>query len=146
MILFDCSKAFDMVNHDILLGRFSHLGISGKVLFWVKDFLKDRFMNMMVAYVKSSTEGITSCVPQGSVLCPLLSLIYINFVTSNIFCTTNIFTDDLKLYVSIDAGSTDNMMYRSLPKGYQHTFSNIRIMESCSQSNQMCCFKVYQKY
>lgn len=110
LILFDYSKAFDVISHELLLEKLSLLGITGNILLWIKDFLTDRVMNVVVAHTKSVPHRVTSGVPQGSVLGPLLFLLYINFVTSGVIATTKIFADDLKLYVSIEMGCVEGMI------------------------------------
>ena len=109
LILFDYSKAFDVVNHTIMIDKLQNLGISGKILHWIKDFLHDRTMNVVVSHTKSSPKTVFSGVPQGSVLGPLLFLIYINFINSNIRASTKIFADDLKLYVSSESTTTEDI-------------------------------------
>ena len=110
LILFDFTKAFDVVNHSILLDKLIALGITGKVLLWVRDFLTGREMNVLVEGRKSVTKQVASGVPQGSVLGPLLFLLYINFINFEIVSPTKIFADDLKLYISFAAGSREEAL------------------------------------
>lgn len=105
LILFDFSKAFDTVCHDILLDKLRKLGITGKLLGWIREFLKSRVMNVVVDRQLSRPCDVVSGVPQGSVLGPLLFLLYINFLTHNISSRTKIFADDLKLYISVETNS-----------------------------------------
>ena len=77
-LFLDFSKAFDTVNHDILFQKLSHYGIRGPALDWFRSYLGDRFQFTEYNGVQSEKERIRCGVPQGSVLGPLLFLLYIN--------------------------------------------------------------------
>ncbi|KAK3886186.1 hypothetical protein Pcinc_009646 [Petrolisthes cinctipes] len=106
VVLFDFSKAFDVVCHTILIDKLRHIGVGGRLLDWISDFLTDRTMRVSVSGVFSPSRPVLSGVPQGSVLGPLLFLIYINHIPSYIRSKCKFFADDLKLYMKIRHNAT----------------------------------------
>ena len=102
LIFFDFSKAFDKVCHLLLLLKLSNIGINPQLIKWIESFLVDRTMQVRVHGAYSRVHEVSSGVPQGSVLGPVLFLIYVNHVVSNISCQYKIFADDIKLYLSTD--------------------------------------------
>ena len=77
-VFIDLKKAFDTVNHDILLLKLEHYGINDKALTWFESYLNDRKQFVSLNGVESNMNIISCGVPQGSVLGPLLFLLYIN--------------------------------------------------------------------
>ena len=94
MIVFDFSKAFDSVPHQRLLAKLNHYGIRGKNLQWRQSFLLDRKQRVVLNGSSSPWSPVISGVPQGTVLGPLLFLLYINDIVDNITSQVSLFADD----------------------------------------------------
>ena len=98
-IFIDLSKAFDTVNHDILIGKLEHYGIRGKALDLIRSYLNDREQYAIIDKCKSSTKPIRCGVPQGSVLGPLFFILFINDLPN--CCplgNVRIFADDTNVF------------------------------------------------
>ena len=100
ILYIDISKAFDSVSHPKLLQKLFRLGISGKLLQWVKAFLSNRWQKVIVDGHESGSKSVSSSVPQGSVLGPLLFLLYINDLPTALqHHKMKLFADDAKAYM-----------------------------------------------
>ena len=101
---FYLKKAFDTVNHKILLAKLFRYGIRGNILNWFKSYLSNRKHYVHLQGTDSKTKSVTCGVPQGSILCPLLFIIYVNFiseVSNKIFL--NLFADDTTILIEINS-------------------------------------------
>ena len=100
-IYLDIRKAFDSISHRRLLQKLEAYGIEGEVLVWVRDFLKGRRQRVMLNGKSSDWMDVSSGVPQGSVLSPVLFIIYINDMPDMLRKYCKMFADDAKLYSAI---------------------------------------------
>ena len=98
----DISKAFDKVWHKGLLFKLEQNGIRGSLLRLIQDFLSNRFQRTVINGKSSSWSPIEAGVPQGSVLGPLLFLVYINDLIDGMKSDARIFADDTSLFVIVD--------------------------------------------
>ena len=111
VLYLDFAKAFDKVDHTILLQKLKSFGIDGKIHLWLKNFLSNRQQYVLVNGIKSKGENVLSGVPQGTVLGPLFFIIYINDINDVIsHCRIKIFADDSKLIKSINNLEDKNLM------------------------------------
>ena len=94
---FDFSKAFDSVNHRFLLHKLAGYGVPKTLCSWVRAFLWDRTFHVVVRDALSANVVVTSGVPQGSVLGPLLFVVYINDLAEKLSGKSFIYADDLKV-------------------------------------------------
>ena len=110
-IFLDFSKAFDTVNHEILLYKLSHYGIRGSAFDWFKSYISNRSQFVTYNGVASTAKPINCGVPQGSILGPLLFLMYINDLYN--VCQESVpilFADDTNLFYS--GSSIDDLARR----------------------------------
>ncbi|CAH1239847.1 Hypp5893 [Branchiostoma lanceolatum] len=100
-IYLDFRKAFDAVPHQRLLCKLGSYGVKGDLYNWVKDFLASRKQRVVLNGTSSSWTPVRSGIPQGSVLGPVLFVVYINDLPEAVSSTVRIFADDSKLYQGV---------------------------------------------
>ena len=113
-VYLDCQKAFDTVPTRRLILKLEAVGIRGKVLKWITDFLTDREQRVLIRGQASEWIRVLSGVPQGSVLWPVLFLVYINDIVINIDSTIKLFADDAKMYRTIKSPNDTNALQQDL--------------------------------
>ena len=108
VILLDFSKAFDSVPHQRLLRKLKYYGINNNIYKWIKTWLIQRSQCVVLDGVSSDLVTVQSGIPQGTVLGPLMFLLYINDISNNIHSSLRLFADDCLLYriVSFTEAST----------------------------------------
>jgi hypothetical protein len=155
MIVLDLQKAFDTVNHPILLNKLKALGLAKKSVEWFQSYLTDRFQVVDIDGTISSKSNITCGVPQGSILGPLLFLIYVNDMESSVGCDLLLYADDSALMVSnkdpkyiekslsaelssISEWLADNKLSLHLGKTESILFGSKHKLKKCNQL-KICC-------
>lgn len=112
----DCEKAFDRVPHQRLMVKLRALGIDGKVLSWIRSFLADRFHQVRIRKECSGWLPVHSGVPQGSVLGPVLFLVYVNDLTDSLESTASLFADDAKIYRVLETEDDAESLQRDMKR------------------------------
>lgn len=108
VIYTDFAKAFDSVPHQRLLRKLENLGVTGSVLAWIRSFLSNRSQCVRVEEDFSSWKPVKSGIPQGSVLGPILFVIFINDMPGIVKNLCQLFADDAKLFCNVDLRDEEN--------------------------------------
>ena len=111
--LLDFSKAFDKVSHSKLIWKLHNYGIRSNVLNWIGAFLGDQSQRVVVV---GEGSDCPSGVPQGSVLGPILFLIYINDLPENIVSQVRLFADDTALYLTMEGADDSSVLQQDLDR------------------------------
>ena len=116
MAILDFTKAFDRVPHKRLIHKLNYYGITGSIATRIETFLTGRAQQVVVNGATSSSTIVTSGVPQGTVLGPLLFLLYINYLPDNLSTNVRLFADDCILYTSIRTQNDSSLLQNDLHK------------------------------
>jgi hypothetical protein len=112
----DFSKAFDKVPHNRLIHKICHYGIRGALAEWLRSFLTNRTQCVVVDGQSSAAADVLSGVPQGTVLGPLLFLLYINDLPEKLESSCRLFADDCLVYSDISSSADTEILQRDLQK------------------------------
>lgn len=155
----DFQKAFDKVDHELLLHKIAFNGIRGNLLRWMVSYISNRTQTVVICGHQSNTIRVTSGVPQGSILGPLLFILFINDINT---CFRNskflLYADDLKAFKSINSQNdcllfqedldrlteycNNNKLHLSLPKC---NFINFTKKRKITQFQYMLCHSPLNK-
>ena len=135
VIYLDYSKAFDKVDHQLLLAKMKLYGISGKVYSWIERFLTDRQQTVVVDGEKATFRAVTSGVPQGTALGPIFFVMY---VIESVLAARNskalTFTDDTKLLKVIK-----ELLCKALLGKPDQCHPVVHRKQHATPSRQVCC-------
>ena len=126
MVALDLQKAFDTVDHCILLEKLNHYGIKDKSHKWFSSYLKNRKQFACINSTKSDSNYINTGVPQGSILGPLLFILYINDLPGCFnHCEVNMYADDTAFYFAHqDMDEVSDALNQDLSKVYKWLCAN----------------------
>ena len=116
MAILDFTKAFDKVPYKRLIHKLKYYGIIGPISSWIESFLVERSQQVVINGSASKPIKVTSRVPQGTVLGPLLFLLYINDLPNNVTSNVRLFADDCLLYQPIKSDNDISLLQNDLIK------------------------------
>ena len=130
VIYFDFAKAFDSVNHDIILHKLkNNFNIDGTLLKFLANYLSGRNQKVVIGNEISENKKVTSGVPQGSILGPILFVLFINDMPSGISNKTNItlYADDTKIWRTIETPDDHVILQKDID--YLNSWAKINKMK-----------------
>ena len=134
LILLDLSAAFDTIDHSVLLSRLkAEIGVSGKVFNWFKSYLGGRKQALLIDGVRSALLELLFGVPQGSVLGPLLFIIYmgpLGKILRTLGISFHFYADDSQIYITFNVSESDGAVKK--------VEEAVNIIKSWMSSNFLC--------
>ena len=115
-IYLDFSKCFDSVPHERLLMKLEKYGVTGQLWRWIADFLRGRLQQVSIRGCLSALAEVLSGIPQGSVLGPILFIIFVNEMPDMVHSCIQMFADDTKLYTQIRDEEDVSKLQRDLDR------------------------------
>ena len=114
MILIDLQKAFDTIDHNIFLKKLKYLGFSESAIAWYRSYLSDRYFSVHIDGFCSEEAKLECGVPQGSILGPLIFLLYVNDMSQAVDCKLYLYADDSCLvYTDKDINVIENILNKN---------------------------------
>jgi len=145
IFFFDLAKAFDMVPHDRLLNKLRDSSKDTYIVNWIEDYLKERKQRVVIRGAESTWLDVYSGVPQGSVIGPLLFLIYVNDIPDEIKSNLNMFADDTKMMSVVNSEANIRGVEKDLEKLEEWTVRN-RMKFNVGKCSVMHCGSKNEKH
>ncbi len=130
VVYLDFSKAFDTVPHGHLLLKLDHIGIRGDLLEWIRGFLLNRKQRVLCDRVTSDWDNVPSGVPQGSILGPLLFIIYVNDIGNTFSSQARLYADDCTIFRNVSSQQDQISLQRDLNQLFEWTQSYLSGLRS----------------
>ena len=138
-VYLDFAKAFDKVDHNVLLKKLAANKIKGKLGRWIREFLNERKFRVVVNGVVSEEQNVKSGVPQGTVLAAILFIIMISDIDKDIIrCIVSCFADDTRINMKVKTEEDKKAMQEDLNKIYRWAEENIMKFNE-AKFEQMTC-------
>ena len=119
LMLLDLTAAFDTINHELLINKLKRsYGLDGHVINWIRSYLSERSVHVVVNGKKSESSWLTIGVPQGSILGPLLFILYtkeLEDIARSYGFHIHLYADDTQIYFAFDPRSDDDPLQKLIP-------------------------------
>ncbi len=137
-IVIDFAKAFDVVPHDRLVNKLIDSGIDTRVVAWINELLRDRKQKVRIGSYLSTSASVTSGIPRGSVIGPLMFLAFVNDLPKHLASNVRLFADDCIIYRVIKSEDDVDILQRDTDK--LHSWAETNGMEINSSKSKAITF------